>query len=198
MKLPSNISQSEEVLTFFETKSEDLNPPTEWVTIIVYLINHRLSTMTVIWAVRYQTLPPGGLLIQQQPACVCVVQQLGQSPFTRADPSWSRGFAVSRDDGLIPLERHCVLLIMISGRWHLIPEQMRKDQRCHESAAEFKSRSRRGSQTTHLSYSVQSQSGSNYRLAAKWLFLFNHVLSFWFFVRLKCVSDFFLTHKMQF
>nr|XP_019951814.1 PREDICTED: SH3 and PX domain-containing protein 2A isoform X2 [Paralichthys olivaceus] len=29
MKLPSNISQSEEVLTFLETKSEDLNPPTE-------------------------------------------------------------------------------------------------------------------------------------------------------------------------
>ncbi|XP_008285040.1 SH3 and PX domain-containing protein 2A isoform X2 [Stegastes partitus] len=29
MKLPSHISQSEEVLKFFETKSEDLNPPTE-------------------------------------------------------------------------------------------------------------------------------------------------------------------------
>uniref|UniRef100_A0A3P9LZY2 SH3 and PX domain-containing protein 2A n=1 Tax=Oryzias latipes TaxID=8090 RepID=A0A3P9LZY2_ORYLA len=29
MKLPSHISQSEEVLQFFETKSEDLNPPTE-------------------------------------------------------------------------------------------------------------------------------------------------------------------------
>ncbi|XP_050932377.1 SH3 and PX domain-containing protein 2A isoform X2 [Lates calcarifer] len=29
MKLPSQISQSEEVLKFFETKSEDLNPPTE-------------------------------------------------------------------------------------------------------------------------------------------------------------------------
>lgn len=32
MKLPTPISQSEEVLNFFETKSEDLNPPTEWVT----------------------------------------------------------------------------------------------------------------------------------------------------------------------
>ncbi|XP_058507146.1 SH3 and PX domain-containing protein 2A-like isoform X2 [Solea solea] len=29
MKLPSNISQSDEVLKFFETNSEDLNPPTE-------------------------------------------------------------------------------------------------------------------------------------------------------------------------
>ncbi|XP_047458747.1 SH3 and PX domain-containing protein 2A isoform X2 [Mugil cephalus] len=29
MKLPSHISQSEEVLKFFETKSEDLNPPSE-------------------------------------------------------------------------------------------------------------------------------------------------------------------------
>ncbi|XP_030604099.1 SH3 and PX domain-containing protein 2A isoform X3 [Archocentrus centrarchus] len=29
MKLPTHISQSEEVLQFFETKSEDLNPPTE-------------------------------------------------------------------------------------------------------------------------------------------------------------------------
>ncbi|XP_049593046.1 SH3 and PX domain-containing protein 2A isoform X1 [Syngnathus scovelli] len=29
MKLPTHISQSEEVLKFFETKSEDLNPPTE-------------------------------------------------------------------------------------------------------------------------------------------------------------------------
>ncbi|XP_008320597.1 SH3 and PX domain-containing protein 2A-like isoform X2 [Cynoglossus semilaevis] len=29
LKLPVNISQSEEVLKFFETKSEDLNPPTE-------------------------------------------------------------------------------------------------------------------------------------------------------------------------
>uniref|UniRef100_A0A3B4UL19 SH3 and PX domain-containing protein 2A n=1 Tax=Seriola dumerili TaxID=41447 RepID=A0A3B4UL19_SERDU len=29
MKLPSHISQSEEVLKFFETKSEDLNPPTD-------------------------------------------------------------------------------------------------------------------------------------------------------------------------
>ncbi|XP_067466414.1 SH3 and PX domain-containing protein 2A isoform X1 [Thunnus thynnus] len=29
MKLPSHISQSEEVLKFFETKAEDLNPPTE-------------------------------------------------------------------------------------------------------------------------------------------------------------------------
>ncbi|XP_039639757.1 SH3 and PX domain-containing protein 2A-like isoform X2 [Perca fluviatilis] len=29
MKLPSHLSQSEEVLKFFETKSEDLNPPTE-------------------------------------------------------------------------------------------------------------------------------------------------------------------------
>lgn len=29
MKLPSQISQSEEVLKFFETKLEDLNPPTE-------------------------------------------------------------------------------------------------------------------------------------------------------------------------
>ncbi|XP_039994607.1 SH3 and PX domain-containing protein 2A-like isoform X3 [Xiphias gladius] len=29
MKLPSHISQSEEVLKFFETKSDDLNPPTE-------------------------------------------------------------------------------------------------------------------------------------------------------------------------
>ncbi|KAA8583701.1 hypothetical protein FQN60_014909, partial [Etheostoma spectabile] len=28
MKLPSHLSQSEEVLKFFETKSEDLNPPT--------------------------------------------------------------------------------------------------------------------------------------------------------------------------
>ncbi|XP_060943219.1 SH3 and PX domain-containing protein 2A-like [Limanda limanda] len=29
MKLPSNLSQSDEVLTFFETKSDDLNPPPE-------------------------------------------------------------------------------------------------------------------------------------------------------------------------
>lgn len=36
MKLPSHISQSEEVLKFFETNAEDLNPPTEWVTIAVY------------------------------------------------------------------------------------------------------------------------------------------------------------------
>lgn len=33
MKLPSHISQSEEVLKFFETKLEDLSPPTEWVTV---------------------------------------------------------------------------------------------------------------------------------------------------------------------
>ncbi|KAL3971947.1 uridine kinase [Sarotherodon galilaeus] len=31
MKLPTHISQSEEVLQFFETKSEDLNPPTDCV-----------------------------------------------------------------------------------------------------------------------------------------------------------------------
>uniref|UniRef100_A0A3B3ZWJ7 Uncharacterized protein n=1 Tax=Periophthalmus magnuspinnatus TaxID=409849 RepID=A0A3B3ZWJ7_9GOBI len=32
LKLPSQISQSEEVLTFFETKAEDLNPPVDWLT----------------------------------------------------------------------------------------------------------------------------------------------------------------------
>ncbi|MEQ2158642.1 SH3 and PX domain-containing protein 2A, partial [Goodea atripinnis] len=29
MKLPASISESEEVLKFFETRSDDLNPPTE-------------------------------------------------------------------------------------------------------------------------------------------------------------------------
>lgn len=29
MKLPTQISQSDEVLKFFETRLEDLNPPTE-------------------------------------------------------------------------------------------------------------------------------------------------------------------------
>lgn len=43
MKLPSHISQSDEVLQFFETKLEDLNPPTEWVTIAVYFRNHKPS-----------------------------------------------------------------------------------------------------------------------------------------------------------
>lgn len=32
MRLPPQISQSEEVLRFFETKAEDLNPPVEWVS----------------------------------------------------------------------------------------------------------------------------------------------------------------------
>lgn len=95
MKLPSHISQSEEVLAFFETKLEDLNPPTEWVTITVYL-NHKLSVSISIISfkctVRYQTHP------SRETVCarVCVVQQLGRMPFTHSDPSWSGGFAVSQ------------------------------------------------------------------------------------------------------
>lgn len=41
---------------------------------------------------------------------------------------------------------------------------MRKDQWCYASVAEFKSQGRHGSQSSHLSYSDQSQSGSKNRL----------------------------------
>ena len=36
MKLPQHISQSEEVLRFFETNAEDLNPPKEYVLLFIY------------------------------------------------------------------------------------------------------------------------------------------------------------------
>lgn len=42
LKLPPHLSQSEEVLKFFETTLEDLNPPTEWVTITACLRNHKI------------------------------------------------------------------------------------------------------------------------------------------------------------
>lgn len=144
MKLPSHISQSEEVLAFFETKLEDLNPPTEWVTITVYL-NHKLSVsisiISFIWTVRYQTHP------SRETVCACVRVCVWFSSWdeclsptlTHLDPE---ALLCLRVDWWMLVERHCVLLIMISGRWHLIPKRICKDQQCHEGASEFKSGSR--------------------------------------------------------
>lgn len=48
LKLPSHLSQSEEVLKFFETTLEDLNPPTEWVTIAACLSNHHKDILNIL------------------------------------------------------------------------------------------------------------------------------------------------------
>ena len=145
MKLPSHISQSDEVLAFFETKLEDLNPPTEWVTITVYL-NHKpsvsISIISFIWTVRYQTHPSRKTVCVCARARVCVCVWFNSwdeclSPaLTHLDPE---ALLCLRVDWWMLFERHCVLLIMISGRWHLIPKRICKDQQCHEGASEFKS-----------------------------------------------------------
>lgn len=162
LKLPSHISQSEEVLKFFETKSDDLNPPTEWVTIPVCLRDCKQSlSISIISVVCMNCWTPNIALwwvLNTQHCsrpCLCVLQQLVQilSPMlTHLDPE---ALLCLRETWLMVAERHCVLLIMISGRWHLIPEQIHKDQWCHESAS--KSQGRSGFQASHLSNSVQSQ-----------------------------------------
>lgn len=75
MMLPSHISQSEEVLKFFETKPDDLNPPTEWVTMTAHFKDHtllrRISFISLheLFGTKHCPLA----------CCVCcVVQQLGQ------------------------------------------------------------------------------------------------------------------------
>lgn len=105
MKLPSHISQSEEVLKFFETKSEDLNPPTEWVTITVHFRDCTqslsISIISVIyiymncWDTKHCPLVGCKHTLLQQTVSLCG-SAAGTDPFTHADPSWSRGFAVSQ------------------------------------------------------------------------------------------------------
>ena len=102
LKLPSHISQSEEVLKFFETNSEDLNPPKEWVTITAYFRNHELSLSISISSVIWTKHCP---LVGFNRLCV----------LTHPDPE-----AVSEMIDECWFEGH--LLIMISGRWHLIPK----------------------------------------------------------------------------
>lgn len=162
MKLPSHISQSEEVLKFFETKSEDLNPPTEWVPITVYFRDcKQLLSISIISVICMNCWTPDIALWWVVNTHYCsrlcrhVLQQLGKilSPMlTYLDPE---ALLCLRDAWLMVAERHCVLLIMISGRWHLIPEQIHKDQWCLESESESQGRS--GFQASHLLSSVQSQ-----------------------------------------
>lgn len=95
---------------------------------------------------------------------VCLSGSAAENVFICVDPISILRLRFVWNDGLILVQSHRVLLIMMSWGWHMKPEQMKRDQRWHTIQPAQVSGQIKASVRLLVMLSSKSKSGSNYSI----------------------------------